>query len=89
MSFTEGIVQLRITSATVIDGVIVRVGQLVEMVESEAKQLLRLGKAEIHAVAGNGADADQAAAAQAAAAAAQAATQPPPTVIPKTPSKAK
>ena len=50
MSFSERVVQLKITSTTMIDGVMVKVGQLVEMVESEAKNLMRLGKAELHKV---------------------------------------
>lgn len=48
--FSETIVQIKITSATVIDGQIVTPGVIVEMVEDEAKQLMRLGKAELHAI---------------------------------------
>lgn len=50
MSFGEKLVTLRMTAAVVIDGQIVKAKQLVEMVESEAKDLLRRGKAELHAV---------------------------------------
>ena len=49
-SFAERIVQLRLTAAIVVEGAIVRAGSLVEMVESEAKDLLRRGKAELHAI---------------------------------------
>ncbi|KVE35260.1 hypothetical protein [Burkholderia sp. TSV86] len=47
---SERIVQLRLTGAIVIDGVIARAGTLVELVEGEAKDLLRRGKAELHAL---------------------------------------
>jgi hypothetical protein len=50
MSFLERLVTLKLTSAVVIDGLIHRAGTLVEMVEDEAKSLLRLGKAELHGV---------------------------------------
>lgn len=49
-SIAERIVQLKLTAAIVVEGAIVRAGSLVEMVESEAKDLLRRGKAELHAV---------------------------------------
>lgn len=49
-NITESIVQLKLTAAIVVEGAIVRAGSLVEMVESEAKDLLRRGKAELHAV---------------------------------------
>lgn len=73
MSFSEKVVTLKLTGAVVIEGVIARAGTLVEMVEAEAKDLLRRGKAVIHAAAEEVADATaddeaaQAAAAQAAA----------------------
>ena len=73
MSFSEKVVTLKLTGAVAIDGVIARAGTLVEMVESEAKDLLRRGKAIIHAAAEEVAEATaddeaaQAAAAQAAA----------------------
>jgi hypothetical protein len=91
---SEKIVQLKLTGAVVIDGIIARAGTIVEMVEVEARDLLRRGKAELHAILGDddndAADADaNAAAAQAAAAAATseapppapAATEPPPNVL--------
>jgi hypothetical protein len=43
----ENTVVVKLTAATVIDGQIVRSGQKVEMIEAEAKTLLRLGKAEL------------------------------------------
>lgn len=52
--FTETIVQIKITTATVIDGLIVTPGTIVEMVEDEAKSMMRLGKAELHAVLEHG-----------------------------------
>lgn len=70
---SENIVTIKLTAATVIDGRIQRAGTKIEMVEDEAKTLLRLGKALLVAapavapvVADNAAA--QAAAAQAAAA---------------------
>lgn len=50
MGITEKLITLKITSAVALDGVIIKAGQLVEMVESEAKDLLRRGKAELHAI---------------------------------------
>lgn len=82
---SEQIVQLKLTGAVVIDGIIARAGTIVEMVESEARDLLRRGKAEIHAILGDegddsdpnagAGDASQEAAAQAAADAAEDATK--------------
>ncbi|QPB08619.1 hypothetical protein KB681_gp06 [Burkholderia phage Mica] len=89
MGFSEKVVQLKLTGAIVIDGVIARAGTLVEMVESEAKDLLRRGKAELHAILGDD-DADDAATQNAAAQAAadeatasqdDAGTTPPPNVL--------
>jgi hypothetical protein len=77
MSFSERVVTLKLTSAIAVDGMIARAGSIIEMVEAEAKDLLRRGKAVIHAAAEEVAketadDADQLAAAQAAAQAAAA-----------------
>ena len=96
-SVSERIVQLKLTGAVVIDGLIVRAGSLVEMVEAEARDLLRRGKAELHAILDDDADdADaNAAAAQAAAEAVQddappSGTEPPPNVLSsRAPRKAK
>jgi hypothetical protein len=76
---TENTVVVKLTAATVIDGQIHRAGTRVELVESEAKLLLRLGKAELDTTATKAPAADaaaQAAAAQAAAEAAKAAPAP-------------
>lgn len=70
MNFSEKVVTLKLTGAVSIEGAIAKAGTLVEMVEAEAKDLLRRGKAVIHAVAeevaAETADADQTAAARAA-----------------------
>jgi hypothetical protein len=86
MRFSERVVQLRLTGAIVFEGAIARAGTIVEMVESEAKDLLRRGKAELHSVLGDD-DADDAdtnaAAAQASAdATAQGTTELPPNALP-------
>lgn len=78
MGIADKIVTLKLTAATVIDGALQRAGTLLEMVEDEAKELLRRGKAELHAIEdaieGKTDDAaTQAAAAQAAADATKAA----------------
>jgi hypothetical protein len=52
----NGTVIVKLTSATVIDGQIVRAGTKVEMVEYEAKQLLKLGKAVVDSVPTDKAD---------------------------------
>jgi hypothetical protein len=68
MNFSEKVVTLKLTGAITLEGAIAKAGTIVEMVEDEAKDLLRRGKAVIHAVAEEVAgDADQDAAAQAAA----------------------
>lgn len=41
---------LKLTGAVLIDGVIMRAGQKVELIESEAKALLQRGKAVLHEV---------------------------------------
>lgn len=53
MGFSEKVVTLKLTGAVVIEGAIARAGTLVEMVEAEAKDLLRRGKAELHGVLGD------------------------------------
>ncbi len=88
MSFSEKLVQIRLTAAVVIDGEIIRAKQIVEMVESEAKDLLRRGKAELHAIVDSvegkdPASADAATAAQPTATA----TEPQPNTIDTTPEK--
>jgi hypothetical protein len=85
MGTSAKLVTLKLTGAVVIDGLIARAGTLVEMVEDEAKDLLRRGKAIVHEVVekieGKSDDAaSQAVAAQAAAdatAASRQATLPP------------
>lgn len=72
MGKTEKVVTLELTAAIVIDGAILRKGTLVEVVEHEAKDLLRRGKAVLHGEpAERDADADAKASAAAAAAAAE------------------
>jgi hypothetical protein len=71
----ENTVVVKLTAAVVIDGRIVRAGTKVEMIDAEAKTLLRLGKAELDTVPNDAPSitedaAQQAAAAQAAAEAA-------------------
>lgn len=58
MNFSEKVVTLKLTGAVSIEGVIAKAGTLVEMVEAEAKDLLRRGKAELHSVLGDGLRAD-------------------------------
>ncbi|MDT9105824.1 hypothetical protein RSW49_23065, partial [Escherichia coli] len=72
MGFSEKFVTLKLTAAIVVDGAIVTAGNLVEMVESEAKDLLRRGKAVLHGEPIDDAPADDA---DASAAAAQAAAE--------------
>lgn len=70
---SENIVTIKLTAATVIDGKIQRAGTSIEMVEDEAKSLMRLGKARLVAEPQTTptSNATQVAAAQAAAAAAK------------------
>jgi hypothetical protein len=42
--------QLKAVSSFLLEGAAVRAGQLVEVVESDARQLLRLGVAKVHKV---------------------------------------
>lgn len=82
---SEDIVTIKLTAATVIDGKIQRAGTTIEMVEDEAKSLMRLGKARLVAepqTAVPTSNAAQVAAAQAAAAAVKPTVAPAPVVAP-------